>query len=251
MTKKPIIMIGAPIQNREEIMNDYLNHIYTLNYPKDRIKLAFFINNSTDKTYELVKEFTDLHSHEYNETIVWKKKVLKGKLDDQTRFRRDFVLFSIVRNTFLKRILRTDFDYLYSIDSDILVPPDSLTLLLGHDKDIISALIENGEFKGDMYYNVYQQKAEDVYHVFLTDWLNQQTEPFEVDVTGACYLINRKVLDAGVKYSYYHQGEDGGFCRSAQDKGFKLYCDPTIRPVHLLHGKVDYSKQMGRLKVIH
>ena len=205
--------------------------------------MAFFIINSTDATYDIVKEFLDTHQDEYRKTILWKKKVLKGKQDDQTRFRRDYALFSIVRNTYLKRILREEWDYFYSIDSDVLVPSDSLTRLLSHDKDVISALIHNGVFQGSDYYNVYKL-VDGVYRTFQTKYLDQQTQPIRVDVTGACYLIKREVLDAGVRYSYFYQGEDGGFCESATQKGFTLWNDPTIRPIHLLHGKGQTIKEV-------
>ena len=249
MPKKPIILIGAPIQNRESCITDYLNHIYNLEYPKENIILAFYINNSTDKTEEIIQHFQQLHQEKYKAIRVWTGKVMKGKQDDQTRFIRDYALFSVVRNNFLKKIRNLSFDYLFSIDSDVMVEPHTLKKLISNDKDVCAATVYNGQKNGTDFYNAYKWDNESqAYRVIGTDWLDKANEPFIVDVTGACYLIHRKVLDAGVKYRYYFRGEDGGFCQSAQKKGFTLWCDPTLRPKHLLSGKVQY-RQLDKVVV--
>lgn len=53
-------------------------------------------------------------------------------------------------------------------------------------------------------------------------------------MTGAAYLISRRVFDAGVRYKFHHQGEDPGFCADAQSKGFKLYCDFFLHADHVM-----------------
>jgi cellulose synthase/poly-beta-1,6-N-acetylglucosamine synthase-like glycosyltransferase len=244
------VLIGCPIQNRSSCVDDYLEHIYNLDYPKEDIILAFFVNNSTDETGEIIREFYKEHQKEYRQCLYFESdKILKGRQDNQMRMHgRDYTLFTVVRNTFLKKILRYSWDYFYSVDSDVLVPPDSLKKLLSHGKDVCSALIYNGTKMGYKHYNSYISAGKDKYRVIYEDMVNSPT-PIRVDVTGACYLIKRKVLDAGVRYRFFRMGEDGGFCQSAINKGFGLWCDPTIRPEHLLEGKIKNEKDNGRLKM--
>jgi cellulose synthase/poly-beta-1,6-N-acetylglucosamine synthase-like glycosyltransferase len=243
MTEKPIVLIGCPAQNRQDCIADYLKHIYELAYPKDRIILSFFVNNSTDKTGEIIQDFLNVHKDEYKAVKYHEGKVLKGRQDNQTRLtRRDYNLFAVVRNTFLRKIKPLDFDYFFSVDSDVLLNPDDLNQLLSHNKDVVSAVLFNGVKDNIDYYNIFKMTNQG-YRPFKTSFLNNYSGLVEVDVTGACYLISKKVLNAGVKYGNYPAGEDGYFCRKAQSKGFKLYADTTVRPVHLLDGKVEMPKQ--------
>src|SRR5690606_8484388 len=98
--------------------------------------------------------------------------------------------------------LKSDCDYLFSVDTDILVPPNALSHLIARDKDIIGAHIWN---TSDKRYPNFMRYTDDertkLRHV-------RNFEPgtmFEVDLTGAVYLIKRKVVEAGARYGYHRQ----------------------------------------------
>lgn len=234
----PIIVIGCPVQNREKAINFYLESIYNLDYPKKNIILAFFVNNSKDNTERIIRAFFRSRGEEYKECHIWvDNKVYKGKVDGQHRIKRDFTLFSIVRNRYLSYINQLPFDYLFSVDSDILLEPKALKELLAEDKDICSALVFNGRDWGVDWYNyrVYEKNpmtGKEDYYIYP----NLPRETFKVDLTGACVLIKKEVLDSGVKYKPYKKGEDLPFCWDAQKKGFEIYCNPNIKTTHLLTG---------------
>lgn len=237
----PVVMIGCPVQNREEVIKYYLEHIGNLDYPKKKIILLFFVNNTDDNTARIIKAFYRKHLEEYLDCLIFEdNKVYKGRQDGQHRMSRDFTLFSIVRNRFLDYAKNYQgWDYLFSVDSDVLVPPETLEKLLSRDKDIISALVYNGKAwdKRTKTYN---------YRIFRKDPItgregytfhtNIPDEIFPVDLTGACTLIRREVIEAGVKYKPFHRGEDLPFCISAKEKGFNIFLDPTIQTIHLLAG---------------
>ncbi|MDH7506182.1 MAG: glycosyltransferase [Candidatus Thermoplasmatota archaeon] len=239
LNELPVVLVGCPVQNREFIIKEYLNCIYNLDYPKEKIIVGFFVNNSIDKTNEIIQEWQQKHKEEYNQMLYFEdKKVYKGKMDSQKRDRRDFTLFAVVRNLFIKKILPYPFDYLFSYDSDILIPPHTLKQLLSHNKDICSILVWNGktQFNTDNYnyrkwLSVYDKKAN-IEKWNYYSYRVQPTKLFEVDITGACYLLKRQVLDTGIKYKSHKYGEDWEFCLSAKERGFKLFCDPTINNFH-------------------
>jgi hypothetical protein len=74
-----------------------------------------------------------------------------------------------------------------------------------------------------------------------TDHYYHISKPARVDVTGANYLFKREVYDAGVRYGFHSQGEDVYWCERAQEAGFELYCDATLRPQHILNS-MDMNK---------
>jgi GT2 family glycosyltransferase len=232
---KPLILVGCPIQNREDVVERYLESIYNLDYPKDRIILSFYVNNSTDRTGELINRFTDLHGYRYHGVYYFEdKKIFKGRTDDQSRRKRDYVLFTIVRNNWLTYIEPIQFDYLMSIDSDVLIEPQGLNKLIenieGNDSvDVCSALVFNGKFLGKMWYNYLSKTKPN----FLRN--NVPDKLFEVSVTGACILIPKELLQF-TRYDTHKQGEDVPFCRNLVQQDFRLWCDPTIKTEHLLSG---------------
>jgi cellulose synthase/poly-beta-1,6-N-acetylglucosamine synthase-like glycosyltransferase len=236
MGNEPVVAIGCPIQNREEIVKEYLEGISNLDYPKNKLIPCFFVNNTSDKTGELILNWMAENKKDYK-LIVYERddKVYKRRTDRQDRENRDYTLFTIVRNRFLKLVKTVEWDYLFSVDSDIIIQPDTLKKLLAHKKEIVSALVYNGFHFGQDWYNYRVKKERNGrrgYYVYR--YIPQNI--FEVDVTGACYLIRRGVIDRGIKYKVHKFGEDVGFCEEAKSKGIKIYCDPTIKPEHKLQG---------------
>jgi cellulose synthase/poly-beta-1,6-N-acetylglucosamine synthase-like glycosyltransferase len=226
-------MIGAPIQrNRAWIIQDYLNHIYQLDYPKDDIHIAFFLNGTPkDCTGEYVFEFKSKFGDQYARCDIW---AMDDDNDDGNRSKRNYNHFAKIRNIWLSMRRKTD-DYIFSVDSDILVPKDSLKTLLSNDLDIVAAPIINFSCPVGQQYNF----------LFKTNGSNAKpNEPtyssgtempdniIEVDATGACMLLNRDVLTAGAYYGYHYQGEDIFFCDKAQNLGYKIYVDPNTKPKH-------------------
>ena len=226
---KPLIFLGAPIQNRESCLASYLERIRDLNYPKELIHLSFLLNNSHDDSYEILKTFRNEYLKDYRNISIWD---ICGINNDYQDFRapgRNYQHFADVRNLFLT-MLDSESEYIFSIDSDILLEPETLNRLLSHNKDICSALIWNNHAGPTNLYNILRKNRNGYYKVIEREF---DKRLIEVDITGACYLIHRRVIDSGVRYSYHDWGEDFGFSISAQDKDFKLYCDTETRCWHL------------------
>lgn len=164
----PQIMIGCPVSvGKAFILPEYLKHIHQLNYPKDKIHVAFLFNypNKHDKVAvphttinqtsniddevrtirntllnfkrKTKKEYRQVTIHEY--TGNYEDRLIQGK----RAMGRWMDYFASIRNKWIDLRLDND-DYIYSIDSDILVPRDSLRKLLAHDKPIVSLLLANG-----------------------------------------------------------------------------------------------------------
>lgn len=142
-----------------------------------------------------------------------------------------------VRNLIADWVVR-GYDYLFSVDHDITFPRDTLTKLLSHDQDLVTGVYRQRlepqqlevfePFGGRM-------SAEDLY---TKDW-----KLMGIGGCGfGCVLVKKEVF-AGVGYpqfEYYpaldHNNtisEDTDFCKKAIAKGFKLWCDPSVRCGHI------------------
>jgi len=339
MGENPHVMIGAPIGvGRSYVLPEYLNHIYNLDYPKKKIHIAILFNhpkqdsqiavphgtmnqpgtpsNEASKIREILRAFKRKAENKYYKVSIVE---YEGNYEDRTiQGRRaqgrwmDY--FAEIRNEWIKLREKKD-QYVYSIDSDIFVPRDSLKRLLEHNVDIVSLLIANGPItdpfispnrvdnflnpytvvypgvnphfisrsnsvgsmafnvmmkyplkvsKGRNKYDLINYKHIDPAELHVREIENYDKNIFtkhlrnipdlgpwtlptryvpltEVDMTGAAYLIDCRVLDAGVKYGFHHQGEDCFFCAMAQEKGFKIYCDYTIKADHIMDENIYQS----------
>lgn len=220
-----MIMVGCPIANRAEHVNDYINSLLALDYPSKMLRVVFLDHNSVDGTYESLKDKEYLNDYFYSFEVYREEEIPNVNIKN-----RDYNIYAAIRNKWIN--LRKDEDYVFSIDSDIRINKDSLKRLLSHKKDICSLLVRNAP-KPHKIFNFmnYNEKGK---LIRLQSFPNSL---IKVDVTGACYLISRKVLDAGVMYGYDTRGEDIFFCNSAKEMGFNIYCDTSLEMKHILEVK--------------
>ena len=154
-----------------------------------------------------------------------------------------------VRNLIADWVVNGKYDYLFSVDSDISFPPDTLKRLVAHDVDAVSG--------------VYRQRNADVQIIELFESNDQGGFThipyeklkgqglYEVGAMGfGCSLIKHKVFaDIGYPQFQYFSAidhantfsEDLDFCRKAKNKGFKIYADTSIICEH--HGSYTFRVQ--------
>ncbi|MBO8159799.1 glycosyltransferase [Thermosyntropha sp.] len=225
------VMIGCPVRNRAWILPEYLKALENLDYPHEYREYCFIINNSTDRTEQILQEFAV--------TSLSKVKLIVCNLEKPRGHRRgeySFKHLSYLRNLLLEHFMNSDCLYLFSVDSDIIVPPNALATLIEDGYDIVSALVGNGHYLGDdQVFNILREQTPGRY-VHIKEF--PQNKPFPVDCTGAAYLIHRRVIkEYKVRYSAERGAEDIGFCEKARLQGIKVYCDPRVRCLHIMQEK--------------
>ena len=147
----------------------------------------------------------------------------------------------VARNVIAKYAQENKFDYILWVDSDMLLPKDTLTRLLSHDTDIVSGVYRYKLLNDKRI--VAKRLTGDDYTDVLADELYTDGEITEVDAFGfGCVLMKVSVLDK-IPYPWFvytlEMGEDVYFCRKAQNAGFKLYLDKKIICGH--KGQVNYD----------
>lgn len=134
------------------------------------------------------------------------------------------------------------YDYLFSVDSDISFPADTLVKLLSHNTDIVSGLYIQripGQHNLELYRNGVNVEYNDV----------KGKRVVEVDSCGfGCVLIKSNVIQQ-IEYPQFvyksaidHNNtisEDTYFCLHAREKGFKVYADPSVLCEH--HGSYTFK----------
>lgn len=150
-------------------------------------------------------------------------------------------LIQRARNKILSEFLKTDAEYLFCLDDDIvLIEPFSIDLLINADKDLIG-----------VNYVVKKQPFHPVFFPLESEYpdTRQLQNPFEVLYAGTgALLIKRAVVEKMAKKFKYpfdcfeaniprkgnvYLSEDWGFCHRARQLGFKTFIHPKITVGHL------------------
>jgi len=141
-----------------------------------------------------------------------------------------------------RNVLASNFkgDYIFFVDDDVLPPPNAITKLYSHNKDVMSGLYfakQEPHFPQIFTKNKKSKiRYDSVYDI-------PENKLIEIDACGAgCMLIKRKVFDK-LKQPYFQyiprgektprKGEDMFFCEKVKKAGFKIYADTSVICKHI------------------
>ena len=138
------VRICTLVRNREWVLPYYLEYLYNLKYDKKQITIYWLVNNSTDSSLNLLQAFKEKYKSEYNKIVI--EEINKSNLPEDHRNAQSrktngiYTHLSDLRNHMFNKCKE---DYLFNIDSDILVEPYTLQKLLDSQKDMIASTIYN------------------------------------------------------------------------------------------------------------
>lgn len=235
------ILIGSPVRQSEEVFIEYLKGIDKLLVPKDAQVARYFILNDADPALK-----NHLRPEEYEEFNTGDEYLCTEQTHHWTA--ENLSKMSILRNRLIKKVLDEGYDYFFMVDSDIILKQETLLQLLSDKVDLVANVFwtEGDPGSNRFWSNCWMHDQCSYTKEDAQRWIKPGL--YEVGGTGACFLISRKALEAGVNYSpikniqAFH-GEDRWFCIRAAVAGFKIYID-THRPVTHLYRQSVYEEYM-------
>lgn len=148
-----------------------------------------------------------------------------------------------VRNLIANFTIQNNFDYLFAVDSDMVLQPDTLVKLLSVDKDIVGGAYRQRILDVEIP-EVYFSTPNGGSRNAVVDELRFAPDLFPVDSLGfGCVLIKNIVLTTMQYPHFYYKhsidfkdtvSEDTFFCRKARAYGFETYCLKTVTPGHIM-----------------
>ncbi len=217
---QPKILIGCPTFDRYiYCLKEYLTAIKTLNYENYDILL---VDNSMDNNY-----YDKLKSLGLN--------VIKDVYKETAR---DRIVSS--RNILRQYALDNNYDYLLSLEQDVIPPNDVIEKLLSHNKKIVSGVyfnlmkLENSTEPKPMLWRDYNITTNRM--IFLTDEEILKPQILELSACGlGCLLIHKSVLEKiKFRYSVEKEGfDDVWFSHDCRALNFSIYVDTSIRCKHI------------------
>ena len=225
------VLIAAPLRQEPKIFREYQTGLDSLILPEGVTADRFFVVNDCPEVIQDIRnaEWVEVNS---DNVTMYQNHLWTGELVGN---------MATYRNLTIRKALDGGYDYLLSVDTDLVLEPHTLEYLLKADKDCVAGLFwTNGWSNAWMY----DQCAVNN----LPEWHVPGT--YQVGGTGALFLIKRKVLEAGVDYSPIPNlrkavfGEDSYFCIRAVCHGFGIWIDSHCYPVHL-YKEQDYRNYMA------
>lgn len=236
----PRVLITAPARQEPKIFELYRESIANLILPDGVILDTYFVVNNCPEIIPLMRvgdTYTTVdNDEEYSKTH-----------NDHLWTRSNMSAMERLRNYTIKYALEHDYDYWFSVDTDLILHPMTLASLLEADKDIISELFFTTSKDVYRWCNAWMC---DQYSGHPPAWENTPGI-YPCGMTGACTLVKRKVLEAGVNYTRIPNilnaltGEDRYFCVRAAVHGFELWIDNKYPPDHL-YTEAEYQKYIAK-----
>jgi len=150
----------------------------------------------------------------------------------------DRVLIDKARNGIAKVAMDEKQDYLFFWDDDQLPDTDILEKMVKLDKDIVGCPIPCR--RGGKWIAVFDKDGDKLEHIHKTQevgGIGMANTLIKVGVIKKMFKQWKQLFDFEVirnnKGIYVEYGEDITFCRRAKDMGFKIWCDATIKSIHI------------------
>ena len=219
----PLVAIGMPTYNREWSLDRVLESVLGLDYDRKRIRICFVDNNSSDRTVSMIEAFSADHGAEYEGVL------LEVRSSNISKARN--IAFEMAKGC----------EYIYFLDSDILVPPDALKRLLSSFKS---------DSRVGMVSLPWDQKNARKRAGTLFRAFDSPVGPHQAYKVGnGCNLISmRAAQEAGYFDERLRVHEDGEFCYRLRRKGYKIICDSSSEGTHLREIKVNAGFYLSFLK---
>jgi glycosyltransferase involved in cell wall biosynthesis len=253
MTENKIrVLIGSPIHQKPAVLKEFLNSLLRLNVADIELDFHLIDDNEDEESSRLLQEFQSTGDHIYLQSSGFHDAYIRN---DTTHFWNTDLVWKVAnfKNLMINRAQTLNYDYLFLIDSDLLLNPDTLRHLIGTNKDIISEVFWTQWQPGTMFqpqvwmhdeYNQWELlpgeklQPEEItrrFHEFIAKLRNPGI--YEVGGLGACTLISQHAIKAGVSYNQIRNisywGEDRHFCIRAAALGLPLFVDTHYPALHL------------------
>lgn len=154
-------------------------------------------------------------------------------------------VITIARRNLVDIFLKSDFDYIWWVDSDMKFPIDTPIRFLKRNKDIVGVNYRRRRFPNANFTGMSGSPGK--YTEFQTTDNSPAMELIDVLPHG-CVLVKRNVYEKIPSPHYLQEfipelnleiGEDIFFCQQAQKAGFEIWCDQEL------------SKEVSHIGIFH
>lgn len=225
------VSIFVPTMNRKNDLLECLCSLQQLDYPKDRLEIIVWDNNSTDGTQEATK----IKFEEMAEEGWFKLQLIENPTNIGPCFPYNEVLSRLYNGS----------EYILGIDDDVFLEKESLQKMI----EVVRLQKNVGVVGGRIVYYDFPDKTVPTAG-FINWWLGIYRSLTSIMlqecdyVIGCGWLINKKIFGevAGVDKDYFTMHWEMDFCARVKREGYKIVYQPGAIIRHKISLK---SKRSG------
>ena len=246
------VLVASPIKQKPAILEEFLFFLSRVNKEGIEVKYYFIDDNDNMKSKKLLKAFFKQN----REDVILKQGISSDRYicDEYTHRWNDALVWKVARykNEMIAYAKENKYDYIFFIDSDLLIHPDTILHLIDTKKDIISEIFwtkwtpdspelpqvwQGDEY--DLFPPEVKRASDEVKQLESLRFLKRLKKPgiYRVGGLGACTLISLHALKKGLSFERIYNlsfwGEDRHFCVRAVALGFELFVDTHYPALHL------------------
>ena len=267
---KPIrILIGGPVRKRAPVLQAHLDSLAWQEFPK-RVQVSYcFVDDypAPDDGQAVLRAFVDEHGGE----ILRPDIARPNDFTDQHPVTHQWTQSAMNRMGELKTLifrkaLEGQYDYVWLVDSDLILDRTTLRSLLSAEQGVVSAVYWTKWNSDPGIHSGPQVWLRPPYQLGLPHYdestfrkeLAVDRKLVKVGGLGACTLIHRSVIEKGVNFAKppafpsggLMDGEDRHFCEWARRLHVDLWADAWPDIFHIYHPSNDadipqYAAELG------
>lgn len=246
------ILIASPIKQQSNILKEFLVSLIELNKDACKCDYIFIDDYNQQESFQLLSNFAKTVK---NVRVIPSSMIMDVDAPYLMHGWNNALIEKVacLKNYIIDTACNEEYDYLFFIDSDIVLHKETLQRLLSVNREIVSNVFWTRVSKCDDYepqvwlmdqgalFDPSDSRTKNaIYRTakkmeFISRLKDRGT--FRVGGLGACTLISRKVLLAGVNFAKLYNisfwGEDRAFCIRAVSAGFDLYVDTYYPAYHI------------------
>lgn len=251
--EKTKILIGSPIFQKPNILDEFLKSLDRVDKDGLNIEYMFVDDNVDEASKALLEQFKADHE---NVHLVAGKQLNEYKCDETTHYWNDDLMNKVgeYKDRIIEYAVENNFDYLFFIDSDLVINKRLIKHLLDSGKDIVSEIFwtkwtpQSIPLPNVWLYDQYnlaptapsEQLGENELVLRKLEFLARLRVPgiYKVGGLGACTLISRQALVKGARFKQIEnlrvlRGEDRFFCIRAAVLDIELFVDTHYPAYHI------------------
>lgn len=228
------ILLFSPLCKPKEVLKVSLPSYLKLNSEGFTYDILLYDDNNIEDSKKYTDNFIEEHENVsllpniFNENSAYEKHNWNVSLIDR---------ISTIKNKALEYALKNGYDYIFLVDADLVLNPNTLMSLVKAQKHFIF------EVFWTMFTNAhyYKPNAWD-YHSWVYDSPEsiiklKEPDVYEVGAGGACTLVSRELLEKGLNFNRLSNmrfpGEDRHFCTRVQALNEKVFIDSHYPAFHI------------------
>ncbi len=245
--RKKRLLIGVTVCQKPAILQKFLASLQNLELSGFETAYRIIDDNQVPESKEMLKNLS-LDNLILTEGYERESEYLTN---ETTHFWSNSLVERVanLKNEIIKHAVEEKYDYLFLIDSDLVIDPGLINHLARQKKDIISEVFWTSwqpdtmplpnAWMYDKYDMAHPGLDDDTRNAQSAEFLDRLRVPgvYEVGGLGACTLLSVKALKKGLNFSPIKNvsfwGEDRWFCVRAAAMGFGLFLDTHYPAKHL------------------